>query len=96
MKTEALWEGFVQHSNKSLQLTSEEGGGKGEGAGEQKKPFHDKLVLRYCRHHPYLPLEGADVMYLSQRGHDCTKTASLLLCGTMACCPEAPAVRGAS
>lgn len=88
----------MQHSNKSLQVTFEEGGGKGEGAGEKKKQktFHDKLVLHYCRHHLYLPLEGADVMYSSQRGRDCTKTASLLLRGIVACCPEAPAVRGAS
>lgn len=86
----------MQHSNKSLQVTFEEGERKGEGAGVQKKPFHDKLVLHYCRHHVYLPLEGADVMYSSQRGRDCTKTASLLLRGIVACCPEAPAVRGAS
>lgn len=40
-------------------------------------PLHDERVLHYCKHHPYLPLEGADVIQPSQRGRGGTKVTSL-------------------
>lgn len=40
-------------------------------------PLCDERVLHYCKHRPYLPLEGADVIQPSQRGRGGTKVTSL-------------------
>lgn len=58
-------------------------------------PLCDERVLHYCKHRPYLPLEGADVIQPSQRGRGGTKVTSLTAWNCTALhCQEAPPVRG--